>query len=170
MSPLERLRPFGLRIAVGGAAVLFAAAGLAAPAVGHPAGHLGSAAPQQHVGKAADTLTATLKGSNEVPGPGDPNGIGHVTIRLEPAAGKVCAHATWKRLSATNGAHIHKGRPGVSGPVIVDLTTAVTGGSHCRSNVPTTVIHKIAAHPGRYYFNIHTSQYIAGAIRGQLHG
>ena len=166
MSPVERFRYVGLRAAIGGTAALLAAAALAAPAdAGHGAGST-TARPAQ---KAAVVLRATLKGSNEVPGPGDPNGSGSVTIRLHAGAGKVCAHATWMRIGTPVAAHIHKGRRGVSGAVIVDLTSAVTGGAHCVTGVPTAAIHKIARHPKTYYFNIHSVRYQAGAIRGQLH-
>jgi hypothetical protein len=146
-------------------AVLVVAAALCAPA--DAAGAHRSALDRSAAPKAA-TLHAKLKGSNEVPGPGDPNGTGSVTITLKPAVGKVCADATWSRIGTPLAAHIHKGVAGVSGDVVVDLTGAVTGGAHCAA-LGKAKIHRIAEHPRRFYFNIHTEAYQAGAIRGQLH-
>jgi hypothetical protein len=116
--------------------------------------------------KAVAHRSATLKGANEVPGPGDANGSGHVTITLR--AHSVCANPTWRRIGTPNAAHIHKGARGVAGPVKIDFTTAVTGGAHCK-RAPATLINKIRQHPSHFYFNIHTARFPAGAIRGQLH-
>src|SRR6476661_7531214 len=49
-----------------------------------------------------------------------------------------------------------------------DLNGSVTGGSHCATGVSRTLIGKILAHPGRYYFNVHNMQFPAGAIQGKL--
>src|SRR4051794_1746427 len=119
-------------------------------------------------GKVAPVAVATLTGAKEVPGPGDPNGRGSVVITFKKAAGKVCANATWKRIGTPLAAHIHKGGPRVSGDVVVDLSSAVTGGAHCVS-APRATIRRINTHLKRYYFNIHTGAFQAGAIRGQLH-
>jgi len=146
-------------------AVLALAAAFSAPADAGRA--TSSGIDRSSVSKAA-MLQAKLKGSNEVPGPGDPNGTGSVMITLRPRVGKVCADATWSRIGTPIAAHIHKGVAGVSGDVVVDLTGSVTGGAHC-APLGKVKIHRIAKHPRRYYFNIHTDAYQAGAIRGQLH-
>jgi hypothetical protein len=163
MISLDKLSITSTRVIALSVAMFLAAAALALPA---SAG--GRAAPASSH-KAATEVSAKLNGDREVPGPGDPNGRGSVTVRLRAAAGKVCAHATWKRIGAPIAAHIHKGGPRVSGDVVVDLTGAVTGGSHCATGVSRRTINKIAMHPNRYYFNIHTGAFQAGAIRGQLH-
>lgn len=119
--------------------------------------------------RATNLLEARLSGKNEVPGPGDPNGTGHVDIRLRPSVHKVCADVHWAKIGTPLAAHIHRGRAGVSGPVVVDLSGAVTGGPHCTGGVSGKLLKAIKAHPRRYYFNIHTQRYQAGAIRGQLH-
>jgi hypothetical protein len=157
----DSMRRLGIRSLAVGAASLLAAAVVTGPA---DAGrHQGSAD-----SKVAPMVVATLTGAKEVPGPGDPNGRGHVTITLKRAVGKVCANATWTRIGTPIAAHIHKGGPTVSGDVVVDLTSAVTGGARCVS-APRPLIKRIIAHPKRYYFNIHTNAFQGGAIRGQLH-
>jgi CHRD domain len=121
-----------------------------------------------NVAKVAPMAVATLTGAKEVPGPGDPNGHGAIMITFKKAAGKVCATASWNRIGTPLAAHIHKGRPRASGDVVVDLSSAVTGGAHCVS-APKATITRIAAHLKQYYFNIHTGAFQAGAVRGQLH-
>lgn len=113
-------------------------------------------------------LVAHLDGAAEVPN-GDPNGTGRVVVRLRPATHTVCARARWHRIGTPTMAHIHRGRAGVSGDVKIDLSGSVTGGAHCARGVHRALILRILAHPRRYYFNIHTRAYPAGAIRGQLH-
>jgi hypothetical protein len=156
-SPSDRRR-WVTMCAVALTAVACVGAGLAAPAD----------ADDVAVGRGATRLAAHLTGAQEEPGPGDPNGTGNVVIRLRPGAGKVCARATWSRIATPDAAHIHKGRRGVAGDVVVDLTGSVTGGRHC-ATAPPRLIRRIADHPRAYYFNIHNPRYPAGAIRGQLH-
>jgi hypothetical protein len=147
-----------------GASCVIAAAMLAGPA---DAGRHSSGVDRTHVSKAT-MLMAHLTGAKEVPGPGDPNGRGTAMIMLKPGVAKVCAQVSWTRIGRPIAAHIHKGGPAVSGPVVVDLTGSVTGGANC-VHAGVTKIKKIKRHPGRYYFNIHTNAFQAGAIRGQLH-
>lgn len=161
----ESMRRLGARCAAVGAASIMAAAVFAGPA---DAGHRQVASHGAHVGKAAPMAVATLTGAKEVPGPGDPNGHGNVVITFKMAAGKVCATASWKRIGKPLAAHIHKGGPRAFGDVVVDLSSAVTGGAHCVS-APKPTIRRIVAHMKRYYFNIHTGAFQGGAIRGQLH-
>jgi hypothetical protein len=121
-------------------------------------------------------LAATLDGDNEIPGPGDPDGRGRAFVRL--AGGKACFVLEWSNITAPTAAHIHSGRAGVAGPVVVlffqpavnaaslpDTLDSVAG---CVA-VDPAVARKIAAHPGDYYVNIHTADFGDGAIRGQLH-
>ena len=161
----ESMRRLGARGVAIGAASMMAAAAFAGPA---DAGHRQIASHSAHVAKVAPMAVATLTGAKEVPGPGDPNGRGHVVITFKTGVGKVCATASWKRIGTPLAAHIHKGGPRASGDVVVDLSSAVTGGAHCVS-APKPTIRRIVAHMKRYYFNIHTGAFQAGAIRGQLH-
>ncbi len=111
------------------------------------------------------TLSTQLLGSNEVPGPGDPDGSGTAVITLR-VRGEVCYDLTWANLDPVIAAHIHAAPAGVSGPVVVPLpvTTSPTG---C---VPADkqLVKAIKSDPDLYYVNIHTETYPAGAIRGQL--
>lgn len=118
----------------------------------------GAAAAQQK-----GSLHATLTGNAETP-KGDPDGRGTAEVKVTGA--KVCweIHAT--RVGTLTAAHLHKGRPGVAGPV------AVPFGASFRSKGCTTVSKAVAAailrSPGAYYVNVHNARYPAGALRGQL--
>jgi len=115
-------------------------------------------------------LSTTLTGAAEVPGPGDPDGAGTATIRLRVGQGQVCHSITASNivLPAT-GAHIHLGAAGVAGPIVVTLITPDADGSveGCVS-APRALVKQILKNSAGYYVNVHTSDFPAGAIRGQL--
>jgi hypothetical protein len=115
---------------------------------------------------ATTSLTATMKGSEEVPGPGDPDGSGTAKITLDDAANTACYEFTYQNIAKPTAAHIHVGAKGVAGPpaVTFDITKGDKG---CAKADPMT-LKNIRDNPGGYYVNIHTSEYGNGAIRGQL--
>lgn len=88
-------------------------------------------------------------------------------VRLRPGAAKVCANASWDRISNPIAAHIHRGRSGTAGDVVVDLSGSVNGGRSC-TGADRQLIRRISDHPRRFYFNIHNRPFPEGAIRGQL--
>jgi hypothetical protein len=150
-----------------------AAVGLAAALA---AGLAVLAAPGAAATGEATLLAADLKGAREVPGPGDPDGRGRAFVRLDGA--KACFVLRWSRISAPVAAHIHQGRAGVAGPVVVpffqpgtnaaslpDTLSAVAG---C-VDVDRDLAGRIAARPRDFYVNLHTAEFPDGAVRGQLH-
>ena len=121
-------------------------------------------------------LEAGLIGEREVPGPGDADGTGGAHIRLNAESQRVCFRLSWRRITPPAAAHIHEGRRGVAGPVVVTLfastaplpaTIHAVGG--CARDVPRSLIREIRQHPRHYYVNVHNADFPAGAIRGQLH-
>jgi hypothetical protein len=67
-------------------------------------------------------FTTTLTGAAEVPGPGDPDGSGTVTLRLNPGQGQVCWEIQVSDITLPAiAAHIHEAPFGVAGPVVVPL-------------------------------------------------
>jgi hypothetical protein len=111
-------------------------------------------------------LETVMTGEKEVPGPGDPNGIGEAKIKVFRA--KVCYRLTAKRIKPATAAHIHKGRRGEAGPVVVPLKPPTDGSSRGCADISRSLSKKLREHPGRYYVNVHNRPYPAGAIRGQL--
>ncbi len=112
-------------------------------------------------------LETVMTGEQEVPGPGDPNGIGEAKVKVFRA--KVCYRLTAKRIAPATAAHIHKGRKGEAGPVVVPLKPPTDGSSRGCADISRSLSKKLREHPGRYYVNVHNRPYPAGAIRGQLH-
>ena len=118
-----------------------------------------SAAPLAH-------LETVMTGEKEVPGPGDPNGIGKAKVKVFRA--KVCYTLTVKRIAPATAAHIHKGRKGEAGPVVVPLKPPTDGSSSGCADISRSLSSALREHPGRYYVNVHNRPYPDGAIRGQL--
>ena len=110
-----------------------------------------------------NSLHATLTGKAETP-KGDPDGSGTAEVKI--TGRQVCWEIKVARVQPIKAAHIHKGRPGVEGPVVVPF------GKTFKPKGCTTTTSAIAAaikaNPGRYYVNVHNVPYPAGALRGQL--
>jgi hypothetical protein len=113
------------------------------------------------------TVTVHMKGSLEVP-KGSPNGTGTFKYQLLPSKKKICYSLTWSKIGTALASHIHKGGKGTSGPVVVPLSLATPVKHSGCVSAKKSLILAIQAHPGRYYVNVHTAKYPAGAVRGQL--
>jgi hypothetical protein len=114
------------------------------------------------------TLSAPLNAKQEVP---------KQVVKVPRAAGKftgtlVGSKLRWKLTyhglsGKASAAHIHLGKAGVSGNVIVPLCAA-----NCRSGMTgkATLKASVAAaiRAGKTYVNVHTAKNQAGEIRGQL--
>jgi hypothetical protein len=111
-----------------------------------------------------------LTGEDESPN-GDPVGTGTATARLRAGQGQICFRLSTNGLPAASAAHIHRGDKGSSGPVVVPLRTPNAAGksSGCAA-ASRTLVKAILGDPASYYVNVHTGEFPAGAIRGQLTG
>jgi hypothetical protein len=110
------------------------------------------------------TAAIALKGSTE------PNASGTAVVRIRKDAGMVC----W-RLNASNitlpatAAHIHRGGPTVSGPVVVPFTApGANGESDGCVQSTAALIDEIIGNPANFYVNVHTTEHPGGAMRAQL--
>jgi hypothetical protein len=133
-------------------------------------GLLGAVAFGGAVTAAETTLTATLAGVTEGANPGDPDGSGTATIRIDPAAGTACWDLSATGIMPVAQSHIHTGAAGVAGPVLVNLDIDGFEGTStgCTPGVDAAVLQGILDNPAGFYVNLHTSDFQAGAIRGQL--
>jgi hypothetical protein len=116
-------------------------------------------------------LTANLRGSEEVPDPGDPDGRGKALVQLLPRFGAVCFRLEWRNIEDPTRAHIHRGAKGVAGPIVVEFFEADAGNVRprgCTEGVDEGLIREIRRNPRGFYVNIHNAEFPAGAIRGQL--
>jgi hypothetical protein len=114
--------------------------------------------------KGGGKLDAQLRGTNERPkAPATNRGSVEITLKAK----QVCweFHVT-KIDGKPNAAHIHKGRPGVAGPVFIPL-----GGAYKRQGCTAATaaqIKAVRANPKAFYVNIHNAKHPGGAMRGQL--
>jgi hypothetical protein len=112
-----------------------------------------------------------LNGGQEIPGPGDEDGWGFAYLSLDEEKNEVC-YLLWVadvELPAT-GAHIHKAARGEAGDVVIPFTAPDETGvaSGCATPNEGVTITDLIESPELYYVNIHTSDFKAGAIRGQM--
>lgn len=110
------------------------------------------------------SLHATLLGKSETP-KGDPDGTGTAEVTITGT--KVCWEIKTAKVQTIAAAHIHKGGPGVAGPVVVPF--GKTFKSKGCTTAPAAVVAAIKRSPSAYYVNVHNAKYPAGALRGQLH-
>jgi hypothetical protein len=115
-------------------------------------------------------FSTTLTGAEEFPGPGDPDGIGFASLRLNAGTEQVCFRIFVEDITLpATGAHIHEAVAGDSGPVVVGLTSPdETGLSSGCVSASRELILDIIQNPAEYYVNVHSSDFQAGAVRGQL--
>jgi len=117
------------------------------------------------------TLSVTLTGLQEVPGPGDPDGTGTAQMRVEPGQGRVCWTLYVAQIDAATAAHIHRGAAGSAGPPVVTLATpGPDGRSEGCAPVDAALARELAMQSHAFYVNVHNAAYPAGAVRGQLRG
>ena len=113
-------------------------------------------------------LMATLSGAQEVPGPGDPDGIGTAKIYLNQGQGTITFELSVSNIAPARAAHIHEGVAGVAGPVVVHLKAPANGVSSGTVTVSEDLIKEIRKNPSAYYVNVHNAEFPGGAVRGQL--
>jgi hypothetical protein len=117
------------------------------------------------------TLTTTLSGAEEAPGPGDANGRGFASLDVYNA-GLVCYTLKLQAIDTPTAAHIHQASAGQAGGVVVDLRLDLAERhgnrlSYC-ANAAEDVAAAIRANPSAYYVNVHNAAFPGGAVRGQL--
>src|SRR5262245_20886123 len=110
-------------------------------------------------------FTVPLSGANEVPaGSGDPDGSGTAMLTFDSVALTVSWSITTNNIQLPIFLdHIHQGAAGVNGPVVIDFSAQLVGGPIVDPDVAN-----VLANPAGFYVNVHTNQFSAGAIRGQL--
>jgi hypothetical protein len=116
-------------------------------------------------------LTADLAGVTEGDSPGDPDGSGTASIVIDVEAGTACWDLTAEGIEPVTQSHIHIGAEGESGDVVVPLDVDGFEGTSEGCIEPmedAAVLQEIVDDPAGYYVNLHTADFPAGAIRGNL--
>jgi len=117
------------------------------------------------------TVSATLTGGKEVPKPKAVPAGATGSFSGKYVENKTGGTLTWKlTYSHLSGkaiaAHIHSGKPGVAGAVIVPLCGPCKSGQTGKTHITKSVIDALEG--GRAYVNVHTPKNQAGEIRGQV--
>lgn len=120
----------------------------------------------------AENRATVLTGAREVPGPGDPDGIGRALVTVDGTTGTICLSVRVRSVEPLMMGHIHEGSASEAGPVVVDFTSFITangtGIKGCVVNAE--VAEGLIDDPADYYVNVHNAVYPSGAVRGQLGG
>ncbi len=117
------------------------------------------------------SVKVALRASQERPKPKGKvrraRGTFTAAITRTGSSGVVAWRLTFSRLTGKAiAAHIHSGRRGVPGPVIVPLCSPCKSGASGKATVSASVLSALES--GRAYVNVHTGKNPAGEIRGQL--
>jgi hypothetical protein len=158
--------------AIGGVAALSVAAGMAASSTA------GAAAPDPWwPAPVIKTVSVSLSGAEQSRSgiPGDPDGTGSATIKLNRSTNQVCSTVSWSNIAAPVVAgHIHQGSSGqpenpgwtvnLFGPNIGGASSGVSG---C-ALFPNHMVAQMIRHPQLFNVVVHNQAFPAGAIRGRL--
>jgi hypothetical protein len=121
---------------------------------------------------ATTKLYAFMDGKFETRG-GDTDGHARIGITFDRAKGRVCYDLRKFKLETAAAAHIHRGRKGKDGPIVLTFFKTPTGAGKgkvtgCVNGISRATIDKILAKPADYYANVHTADHPSGSVRGQL--
>ncbi|MBK9128452.1 MAG: CHRD domain-containing protein [Phycisphaerales bacterium] len=111
------------------------------------------------------TYNFPLSGLEEVPPNASP-ATGFASVQLDTATNLLSWNITYSGLVApVTASHFHEAPPGVNGPIRVNvgaLPSPIIG------NAVITDDFKAAILAGNAYYNLHTTQFPGGEIRGQV--
>jgi hypothetical protein len=115
-------------------------------------------------------VSATLKNNTEVPRPKGA-ALARGAFSGKYVENKTGATLTWKltfqRLTGKAlAAHIHKGKRGQAGPVVVPLCGPCRNGQTGKVKISKAVVSALEG--GNAYVNVHTAKNAAGEVRGQV--
>ncbi|GAB5404586.1 MAG: hypothetical protein Aurels2KO_28170 [Aureliella sp.] len=131
---------------------------------------------QADTSEAALVFSLNATGSQEVPGPGDTDGLATGFLTINEAADTNPLGVSWNfsysNIDAPTAMHIHTGGLGSSGGVLLGLGVNTSGGAgtliDSTSFASAADRDLVLANPSGFYVNIHNASFGAGAVRGQL--
>ena len=152
---------------------------VASDKAGTPVSTLPPGATPQYGQNGRAIFSASLRGKSEVGadgrrGAGNPFGRGGATISIKGQL--ICVGIVTVDSGVAVAAHIHAGRKGENGPIVLTLPTPtpITAGSVFASSSSScqqadqAILDGIRYRAKKYYVNVHTTDFPNGALRGQL--
>ena len=125
----------------------------------------GAAMAQDNLAYIGTSLFGELEVGHE--GAGE-DASGDFSAELDLENGRVCYMLEVEGLDEVTAAHIHEGAKGKNGPPVMSLELLGDDGEDVGADADVELLKKIAKNQKRYYVNVHTAAYPAGAVRGQL--
>jgi len=122
---------------------------------------------QEVVELVGENFVAPLNGGNERPR-GDPDGTGMARVAINDDTNRICTDLEVRDIGNVTAAHIHRGAAGANGPPVVTLDPPDDDDSNDCDVASDALVAEILANPAGFYVNVHTADFPAGAIRGQL--
>ncbi len=116
------------------------------------------------------TFDTWLSGSQEAPA-NDAQSLGLAMGTVSSDLSTITVNSVIGNLSGTlTGAHLHNGALGTAGGVSINLTDGIVGNT-VRTVAPVVITAGQLSQylSGNLYMNVHTAQYPAGEVRGQLY-
>lgn len=122
--------------------------------------------------RAQTTFTGTLSGAQEVP-PNASAATGFGRVTLNAAETQITVSLNYNNLGTNQTlTHIHRGAVGVNGPILFDLDPAPpqggTSGTFTALTFSVTPAQVADLKAGLWYFNVHSTNFPGGEIRGQI--
>jgi hypothetical protein len=112
-------------------------------------------------------IASRLNGGNAVPAV-TTQGIGVATVTFNDDYTRATINASFANMSSEiTDVHIHDGKAGTNGPVLIGLSDDLKGG-RLTSTFDVTKDQVAGLINGNYYLNVHTANNVTGEIRGQL--
>lgn len=115
------------------------------------------------------TFGTAMSGQNEFPlgsGSADGSGVAAITVNGTTIQFAILV----KGITTPTLAHIHKAAAGASGGVVFDFHAPVFTNGYATGSTTGSAsdVADLLEHPELYYVNVHTVEFPAGALRGQL--
>lgn len=127
-------------------------------------------APASVAAPAATRHIVMMSAQEVVPGPGDPDGDGDLTLYLGWKSGRTCWFLNTTNVAAPlTAVHLHRGAVGEAGEQVALLHGPNSDGdtSNCKE-LDRTLVRDIVKNLGNYYIDVHNQEFPDGALRGQL--
>jgi CHRD domain len=103
--------------------------------------------------------------ANLQPVQGAMSGSGTASLTIRVGLARLCHTLTVSGLTDVKAAHIHLG---LTGAIVIPLTTPTTGTSSGCATVERALLQQIVRNPAAYYVNVHTGTFPNGQVQGTL--
>ena len=121
---------------------------------------------QASVSELTDAFAATLTGAQEVP-QRQSSATGSGTVVIQPSTRLMTATLTTTGIAGTD-AHIRQAQAGLNGPIVFPLTETARGSGIWTARAALTEAQFNVFRAGDFYFNVQSTNFVTGEIRGQI--